>query len=131
MDIPRVTHMKAPPTPRRVIAPDAHLMSKEFLVRIELAAPPDMDGGELARLRQQEAVRAGELAGAGNIVRLWRASSAWGNWGLWRCADREALMELLDSLPLRRMMTIEVHDLGPHPSDPIGVGAPENGRPHA
>jgi muconolactone D-isomerase len=105
-------------------------MSKEFLVRIELTAPPDMDGGELARLRQQEAVRARELAGAGKIVRLWRASSAWGNWGLWRCENREALMELLDSLPLRRMMAIEVHDLGLHPSDPVNRNAPGDAKPH-
>jgi muconolactone D-isomerase len=96
---------------------------KEFLVRIELTAPPDMDVGQLARLREQEAIRAKQLAAAGHIVRLWRASSKWGNWGLWRCENREALMGLIDSLPLRRMMAIEVHDLGLHPSDPESVKA--------
>lgn len=99
-------------------------------MRIELTAPPDMDSGELARLRQQEAIRARELAGAGNIVRLWRASSKWGNWGLWRCENREALVVLLDSLPLRRMMAIEVHDLGLHPSDPVIACAPKGNNPH-
>lgn len=93
-------------------------VSREFLVRIELSAPPDIQSGELSRLRQQEAIRARELAQQGALVRLWRASSKWGNWGLWRCQTKEELMRLLDSLPLRPLMAIEVHDLAPHPSDP-------------
>ncbi len=87
-------------------------------MRIELSAPPDMDAGELSRLRQQEAIRARELAGQGALLRLWRASSKWGNWGLWRGASKDELMRLLDSLPLRPFMAIEIHDLAPHPSDP-------------
>lgn len=99
-------------------------MSKEFLVRIELSPPPDMDEGELSRLRQQEALRARELASQGVLLRLWRSSSNWGNWGLWRCASKDELMRLLGSLPLRPMMAIEIHDLAPHPSDPACENPP-------
>jgi muconolactone D-isomerase len=100
----------------------------EFLVRIELTTPPGMDPEELSELRQREARRASELAAAGSIVRLWRSSSNWGNWGLWRCEDRESLLHLLDSLPLRPFMSIEIHDLAPHPSDPQPLVAHEEDR---
>jgi muconolactone D-isomerase len=90
----------------------------EFLVRIELVAPPGIDAEELANLRTREAQRARELAAEGNIVRLWRSESTWGNWGLWSCESQETLLRLLESLPLRPFMTIDIHDLGQHPSDP-------------
>jgi muconolactone D-isomerase len=97
----------------------------EFLVRIELVAPPGMNAEELADLRQRESQRASELAADGNIVRLWRSASKWGNWGLWTCGSREILVQLLDSLPLRPFMTIDIHDLGQHPSDPLLHAAQE------
>jgi muconolactone D-isomerase len=94
-------------------------MRAEFLVHIELAAPPGMSADALDELRTREAQRARELVASGNIVRLWRASSSWGNWGLWRSETRESLVSLIDSLPLRPFMSIEILDLGPHPSDPM------------
>lgn len=101
----------------------------EFLVRIELVAPPGMDTEELANLRTREAQRARELAAEGNIVRLWRSASTWGNWGLWRCESRTALVILLDSLPLRPFMSIDIHDLAPHPSDPLLRAEHEENQP--
>ena len=102
-------------------------MTMEFLVRIELTAPPDMPPDELADLRHREGLRARELAASGNLVRLWRAASTWGNWGVWRCASRDGLVEVLASLPLRPYMSIEIHDLGPHPSDPLAYAEHEEG----
>ncbi len=94
-------------------------MTVEFIVRIELTVPSGVNPDELARLRAQEASRAQALAAAGNIVRLWRSDSAWGNWGLWRSDSRAALVGLLESLPLFPYMAIEIHDLTEHPSDPL------------
>lgn len=93
-------------------------MSPEFLTRVELTAPPGIDPQLLLKLRQQEAQRAHELAASGNLVRLWRTKTEWGNWGLWSCSGRDELERLLDDLPLRQFMVIEIHDLGLHPSDP-------------
>jgi muconolactone D-isomerase len=105
-------------------------MTMDFLVHIELIVPPGTDAEYLAELRHREAARAGELATTGNLVRLWRSSGVWGNWGLWRCGSRDALVHLLDGLPLRPFMSIEIHDLGPHPSDPAMQAEVTEDRPH-
>jgi muconolactone D-isomerase len=90
----------------------------EFLVRIDFTIPPNMSPDVLAELRMMESVRALELAKLGVIVRLWRTPARWGNWGYWRAQGREDLIQFIDSLPLRPLMSVEIHDLEPHPSDP-------------
>lgn len=102
-------------------------MTAEFLIRIELTAPPGIDPQVLQGLRQKEALRARQLAASGNLIRLWRAQTDWGNWGLWSCRSRDDLEHLLDSLPLRPFMSIEIHELSPHPSDPLGNRKQEEG----
>ncbi len=89
----------------------------DFLVRIDIRAD-GVDPATLERLRAREARRAAELAEAGHLRRLWRVPGRWANWGLWQAADAARLHEVLDSLPLRPYMTITVHPLDPHPSDP-------------
>jgi len=102
-------------------------MTEEFLVRVELTAPEGIDPDELSDLRAREAARAKELVASGNILRLWRSDSAWGNWGLWRCTSREDLAQLMASLPLYPFMTVEVHNLRVHPSDPASTAASVKG----
>lgn len=102
---------------------------QEFLVHIVIeassVAPP-----RLAELREAEAARAAELAATGNLQRLWRLPQGWSNIGLWSAQDQEALERLLDSLPLRPYMTIDVQPLHDHPSDPSErSGRRENGAP--
>lgn len=97
----------------------------EFLTEVVLTAPPDMPPEELEALRLAEARRAAELADAGHLLRLWRPVDAegWRNIGLWSARDLDELWALLESLPLRPLMTIEVRGLDPHPSDPAGFVA--------
>ncbi|GAA2133530.1 muconolactone Delta-isomerase family protein [Nocardioides bigeumensis] len=90
----------------------------DFLVNVLISVPDGVTAPEIDRLREAEAVRASELAAVGHLVRLWRVPDDWANWGLWRADDEEALRLLLDSLPLRRFMTLTIHPLTPHPNDP-------------
>lgn len=89
----------------------------EFLVHIVLdgSAIPD---DQLQRLRQAETERAVELAAAGHLKRIWRLTEGWSNVGVWVAVDEEALRAVLDTLPLRGFMTIDVKQLLPHPNDP-------------
>lgn len=104
-------------------------MMAEFLVEIEIAPPPDLEAGELERLRARERVRAGELAQAGHLIRLWRTAAdleagRWANLGLWRADDEQQLRTLLASLPLAPYMAPRVTVLVAHPSDPTPVAPP-------
>lgn len=91
----------------------------EFLVHITIDPPADIPDQTLVTLKASEAERAAQLSVDGNLVRLWRASGRWANWGLWQAADEGELTSLLETLPLHRFMQIEIHQLAQHPSDPI------------
>lgn len=90
----------------------------EFLVSVEVLWPPDGDPDQRARLVAAEGERAAELAAEGTIKRLWRIPGRWANWGLWEAADATALHEALSSLPLFPWLSVAVHPLAQHPSDP-------------
>jgi muconolactone D-isomerase len=91
----------------------------EFLVEITTTIPDGTDPGEVDRRRAAEAVRARELAAAGNLVRLWRPVGELRSIGVWRAVDEADLRSnVLDTLPLRSWMNIAVTPLDPHPNDP-------------
>jgi len=90
----------------------------EFLVHIEVRWPPNGDRDELARLIDAERARAGELAEAGLLKRLWRLPGRFANYGLWSASDATELHEAFSSLPLFRWLDIEVIALAEHPADP-------------
>ncbi|WP_392675561.1 muconolactone Delta-isomerase family protein [Streptomyces sp. LN785] len=95
---------------------------KEYLVELTTAVPEDADPAEVDRRRAAEAVRAGELAAAGHLVRLWRPVGELRSIGLWRAADEAELYEkVLGTLPLWPWMTPTVTAVQPHPNDPGGV----------
>lgn len=94
----------------------------EFLVHIEIEWPPDGDPTEFASLNKAERARAAELAAAGSIRRLWRIPGRRANWGLWDAEDATALHAAISSLPLFPWLSIEVHPLAAHPSDPERSG---------
>jgi muconolactone D-isomerase len=95
----------------------------EFLVHIEVGWPGDGDQNVLARLTADERVRARDLAAEGTIRRLWRIPGRRANWGLWEAADATQLHAALASLPLFPWLSIEVHPLAAHPSDPLTASA--------
>ncbi|MGE0406097.1 MAG: muconolactone Delta-isomerase family protein [Candidatus Korobacteraceae bacterium] len=94
----------------------------EFLVHIEIGK---IDGGpEVEKsLREREGARAKELAASGVLSRLWRIPGQRANWGIWKANSVDELHTALSSLPLFPYMTIEVHPLATHPSDPAAAGA--------
>ncbi len=94
----------------------------EFLVHMVVGRIDD--GGGEEHLRDQEAVRAAELARSGNLLRLWRVPGQRANWGIWRADDLDQLHHALASLPLFPFLTITVHPLAPHPNDPFGSDSP-------
>ena len=97
---------------------NAHFYAVEFLVEISVQWPADGDPSELRRLTAAESARAQELAAAGVIRRLWRVPGRRANWGVWRARDATVLHSDLTSLPMYPWMSIVVHPLAAHPSDP-------------
>lgn len=93
---------------------------------MSITIPEGMTTARVDDLRRQEAHRAGELAAAGVLGRLWRVPGEWANWGLWVAADEPSLRDALATLPLYPYIALEVHQLDPHPSDPRAarVGSP-------
>lgn len=93
-------------------------MVMEFLVNIAVEWPADGDPEELARLTAAERARARELVAEGRILRLWRVPGQKANWGLWAAPDATALHEAISSLPFYPWLSVTVHPLARHPSDP-------------
>ncbi|MGW7529228.1 muconolactone Delta-isomerase family protein [Streptomyces sp. NPDC054783] len=92
---------------------------REFLVEITTTIPEGTTQNEVDRRRAAEAVRARELAAAGNLARLWRPVGELRSIGVWRATDEEELREkVLGTLPLRPWMTLAVTPLESHPNDP-------------
>lgn len=93
----------------------------EFLVDMVTTVPEGTSDDAVAEMRAREAARAKELAGQGNLLRLWRpplAPGEWRSWGLFSADDAEQLEQVLASMPLRVWRHDTVTLLTPHPSDP-------------
>jgi muconolactone D-isomerase len=86
----------------------------EFLVRIEVNLPPDMDPTARQALLDRESARGRELHEAGTIVRIWRLPGRLANVGVWQAADATALHAALSSLPVFNWTRIEVTALATH-----------------
>ena len=97
-----------------------------FLVRIDIVLSDSIDSGQAQALVAAERVRAAELASDGHIQRLWRDSNpeVWANWGLWQAQDKSELIQLINTLPLQPYMTIAIHSVSAHPSDPLSAAVP-------
>jgi muconolactone D-isomerase len=95
----------------------------EFLVRIEVHWPNGGDPEELDRLVAAERVRARELAAEGRLRRMWRIPGRWANWGIWEASDATELHVAIASLPMFQWLSVEIHPLAAHPSDPARPGA--------
>jgi muconolactone delta-isomerase len=79
----------------------------EYLADLVTTVPQGTSPSKVDELRAAEAVRAADLAKAGNLVRLWRPPLGPGEWrsiGLFRAADETELHKILASLPLHIWM---------------------------
>jgi len=87
----------------------------EFLVRIEIHLPPDMDPEVRADLVQREARRGRELIADGTLVRIWRVPGRLANVSLYRVQDASQVHAAVSSLPMWPWMHVEVEALADHP----------------
>lgn len=93
----------------------------EFLTTFIINIPADTPGETADATEKAEAQRADQLAGQGNLLRLWMLPAEAGGTralGLWRARDADDMQAILRSLPLDAWMTVETTPLSPHPSDP-------------
>jgi muconolactone D-isomerase len=96
---------------------------REFLVEIETTFPEGTAQEEIDWLRATEKVRAGELAAAGHLARLWRPVGELRSIGVWRAADEAELREkVIGTLPLASFMAFTITALESHPNDPGPAG---------
>jgi muconolactone D-isomerase len=86
----------------------------DFLVRIEIDLPPDLDPDRRAGLVEAEATRGRELRDVGSIVRMWRVPGRSANVGIWSAANPTDLNALLAALPLFDWTSITVEPLATH-----------------
>ena len=97
----------------------------EFLTDMRTHVPSGTPEAVVDDTKAREAVRSGELAAEGHLLRLWKPPVEPGEWrtlGLW--SERQ-LQGILATMPLHVWMTVEVTPLVPHPSDP-GASTSQN-----
>jgi muconolactone D-isomerase len=93
----------------------------EFLTDMRTNVPEGTPESVVEDTKEREAVRSGELAAEGHLLRLWKPPVEPGEWrtlGLWRADDERQLQSILATMPLHVWMTVEVTPLDPHPGDP-------------
>jgi muconolactone delta-isomerase len=112
---PLSAHPNDPGLPPRKGAP-------EFLTTFTVTVPAGTPDQAVAETLAREAQRAGELAGQGYLLRLWRLPGQARALGLWRVQDAAEMQAILASLPLDAWMTVQTTPLTPHPSDPATTG---------
>lgn len=87
----------------------------EFLVRIEISIPQELDSQRVAELRQAELDAGRALVDRGVIQRIWRLPGTTNNVGIWAAADASELHDYLEALPLFPYMLVKVTALATHP----------------
>ncbi|MGH3303135.1 MAG: muconolactone Delta-isomerase family protein [Streptosporangiaceae bacterium] len=90
----------------------------EFFTIFTRALPDGTPREDVSDAEAREAARAKELGGQGHLLRLWVLPGQGRALGLWRAGGAADLQAMLDSLPLRPFMTVDVTPLTEHPSDP-------------
>jgi muconolactone delta-isomerase len=90
----------------------------EFLTTFTIAFPAGMPDQAVEDADVAEANAARELAGQGNLLRLWKLPGSGRALGLWQARDQAEMQAIVASLPLTPWMTTEITQLSVHPSDP-------------
>ena len=86
-----------------------------FHVSITLRVPHNTDAGEIERLSEAEHERARELQLQHKWIHLWRVAGKYANISVFDVESPAELHEILNSLPLYRLMEVEVTALCRHP----------------
>jgi muconolactone D-isomerase len=86
-----------------------------FHVTMTVRVPPDLDPEKVCELSEREHERAAELQHQGKWLHLWRIAGQRANVSIFKVDDPGELHEILESLPLRPYMAVEVSALCKHP----------------
>src|SRR5271170_45528 len=79
------------------------------------------DCEKINKLSEKEHARAAELQRQGKWLHLWRVAGKWANVSIFKIDDPAELHDILESLPLRPYMDVEVTALCKHPGALIAV----------
>ena len=86
-----------------------------FHVVIDVRVPLDTDPEKVRQLGEREHERAAELQRQGKWLHLWRVVGKWANVSIFSVESPAELHDILESLPLRPYMGVEVTALCRHP----------------
>jgi muconolactone D-isomerase len=86
-----------------------------FHVAIDVRVPLDTDPEKVRQLGEREHERAAELQRQGKWLHLWRVVGKWANVSIFSVESPAELHDILESLPLRPYMSVEVTALCRHP----------------
>jgi muconolactone delta-isomerase len=106
------------PRPKSAASSLTPAEGSEFFTTFTVTVPSGTPRGVVEATEASEAGRARELAGLGNLRRLWLLSGEGRALGLWWASDAGGMEAILDSLPLREWSEVETIGLAPHPNDP-------------
>jgi muconolactone D-isomerase len=97
---------------RRITSPEEQAML--FHVTIAVRVPHDVPD-TVKKLGEREHKRAAELQHEGKWLHLWRVAGKWANVSIFKVESPAELHAILESLPLRPYMEVEVTALCRHP----------------
>jgi muconolactone D-isomerase len=87
-----------------------------FLVRMDVAIPPDLPEAQANEIKAREKTYAQDLQRDGRWCHLWRVVGEYANYSVFDVASNDELHALLSGLPLFPFMKIQVTPLAQHPS---------------
>ncbi|WP_406462408.1 muconolactone Delta-isomerase family protein [Streptomyces sp. NBC_01622] len=91
----------------------------EFLVRVRVRFPSDIDAGLKAAIMREERERGAALRASGHLLRAWRIPGRVEALLLWRVKHATELHDIISSLPVYPYCAeVEVEALAEHPIDP-------------
>jgi muconolactone D-isomerase len=86
-----------------------------FHVTIAVRVPHDVNPDTVKKLSEREHERAAKLQHEGKWLHLWRVAGKWANVSIFKVESPAELHRILESLPLRPYMEVEVTALCRHP----------------
>jgi|ERR1700679_635715 muconolactone D-isomerase len=99
----------------RAAPPKTNEESMLFQVTMTVRMPHDADPETARQLGEREHERAAQLQLDGKWLHLWRIAGQWANVSIFKVADPGELHDILESLPLRPFMEVQVLALCRHP----------------
>lgn len=88
----------------------------QYLVRMTVDLPHDLDPQKTEELKAAERARCQELQRTGEWAHIWRVAGRYENYSIFDVDSHGRLHDILSELPLFPFMDVDVTPLAPHPS---------------